>query len=425
MIFIWLSPVFIAVNIYYIYEICKWLSAIEKAVCVRKNLEPVRILIRFVKIMYGILWSIASLAIYVAFLIPSVSKSENSTFFVLKRVLKLIGNYHLGVFIYMGMALMVVLVCRLFEIIFLKIKGKRVTKDRLAFNLRRSVLGFVYVSFIVAITLYGAHKASDIKDHRYEISLDKSFGEVRDLKMVMVADLHLGYNIGVYQMEKMVRLINEEDPDLVVIAGDIFDNEYEALDDPERLIELLSSIKSKYGVYAVYGNHDVSEKIIGGFTFNWKEPGKGSAKEMDEFLEKAGITLLTDEAVCINDSFYLYGRPDYERPGKNVTVRKTPMELVEGLDTTKPIIVIDHEPRELKELSEAGVDIDLCGHTHDGQFFPMNLTSRYFTWENSAGLLIKGDMFNIVTSGVGLFGPNIRIGTQAEICTILAHGDSP
>lgn len=82
-----------------------------------------------------------------------------------------------------------------------------------------------------------------------------------------------------------------------------------------------------------------------------------------------------------------------------------------------PVIVLDHEPRELSELADAGVDVDLCGHTHDGQMFPGNILVSLM-WENSCGYLKVGDMSNIVTSGVGVFGPDMRVGTKAEICPI-------
>ena len=83
------------------------------------------------------------------------------------------------------------------------------------------------------------------------------------------------------------------------------------------------------------------------------------------------------------------------------------MEGMDGMETA----------RRLKELADAGVDLDLCGHTHDGQMFPGNLTVRMM-WENACGYKKKGNMHNIVTSGVGIFGPNMRIGTIAEICSI-------
>lgn len=94
--------------------------------------------------------------------------------------------------------------------------------------------------------------------------------------------------------------------------------------------------------------------------------------------------------------------------------------LSTNLDTEKPVLVLDHEPRQLQELAAAGVDVDFCGHTHDGQLFPGNLIVRKI-WENSYGYLKKDAMHNIVTSGVGVFGPNMRVGTKSEICKITIH----
>ena len=227
----------------------------------------------------------------------------------------------------------------------------------------------------------------------------------------------MGYNIGKDHISNMVQKMNAQDPDLVVIAGDIFDNEYESLKNPEELESILRGIQSKYGVYACYGNHDIEEKILAGFTFDTKNQEKVSDPRMDEFLEKANIRLLRDEGILVDNSFYLFGRADASRPGKDINFRKTPAEITTDMDQSKPILVIDHQPKELSELSAAGVDLDLCGHTHDGQMFPGNLTVRLM-WENPCGYLQKDNMHNIVTSGVGIFGPNMRIGTKAEICPI-------
>ena len=172
-------------------------------------------------------------------------------------------------------------------------------------------------------------------------------------------------------------------------------------------------------MYACYGNHDIQEKILAGFTFGGRAK-KQSSVEMDEFLEKAGFTLLRDEYVLIENAFYLYGRPDYERPGRGIEERKTAQEITDNMDLSLPVLMIDHEPRELQELADAGVDADLCGHTHDGQLFPGNITIK-FLWENACGYLKKDNMHNIVTSGVGLFGPNMRVGTKSEICDIVMH----
>ena len=413
MLFFLFSPVYLFLNGWFIYEACKWLTAVESFLGWDRKPTPKKI-IKAVKLLFGILWGFFTVCIFIAFFLPAESG-------MLRRVLKLAANYHLAVFIYMLLGLAVVLLGRLLERIYVKLRKKSLwDKTDRRFVIRRSAVGLLYILLVISVTLFGVYEAGNIKTKHYDISVDKDGGNLSELKLVLVSDLHLGYNIGCRQMEKMVEKINAEQPDLVVIAGDIFDNEYEALEDPDRLIEILSSIESRYGVYAVYGNHDVDEKIIGGFTFDWKSP-KESSEEMDEFVSRCGIRLLCDEYVLIDDSFYLYGRPDYERPGKNVTERKSPEELTAELDLSKPVIVIDHEPRELSELSEAGVDLDLSGHTHDGQFFPLNLTSRYLTWENSAGLLKKGNMTSIVSSGVGLYGPNIRVGTDAEVCGITVH----
>lgn len=195
----------------------------------------------------------------------------------------------------------------------------------------------------------------------------------------------MGYAIGYDHIEQMVEKINSCDPDIVIFAGDIFDNSIDGLDYPDRIAEILASIDSKYGVWASYGNHDINESILMGFTFNWGESPANDAS-MTDFLEKANINLLQDESVLIDDSFYLVGRRDAQKPGTEDGSRKSIEELTEGLDKTKPIFVIDHEPSELQETADAGADIDFSGHTHDGQLFPLNLTTSLM-WENPCGII--------------------------------------
>ncbi len=411
MIFFLLSPLFIAAHAYFVYEGFKWID----------TLRLPRGLGRFVKILAAVLWAVFSLSIFAAYFIPAgVTRESSPVLYILRRTLKKSGNYNLGVLIYMGMSFAVILIGRLIEYFKLKKEGiepKQVFGSALYRN-KRAVMGVLNIVFIVLLMWYGVAHGKDIKLNTYEIELSKQVEGSSGIRIALVADMHLGYSIGCGQMQKMADMINASSPDIVIMAGDIFDNEYEALDDPERLIKIFASIKSRYGTYAVYGNHDIEEKIIGGFTFDYSNPAKAAGKEMNEFLDKAGITLLLDDHVLIDDAFYVYGRPDYSKPGNGTGKRKAPEEITAGLDMSKPLIVIDHQPRELQALADAGVDIDLCGHTHDGQFFPMNITSRLFIWENSAGLLKKDNMYNIVTSGVGLYGPNIRIGTDAEVCVI-------
>ncbi len=389
MLAVYLSPIYIIANSYLLIRLHRWLGTCNPLF--RKTGICVAISLAYVFLVASLL---------IAFFLPIGPA---------RRIMKLISNYWLGILLYLILAvLMADAICFLLFLI---------TKRRL--KCRTAAAGGICAVVVLVLSAWGAYNARIIQVTPYEITVNKDGGRLENLNVVLAADLHLGYNIGTAHMMQMVDKINEQNADLVVFAGDIFDNEYEALDDPEELIAVLQKIQSKHGVYACYGNHDVEEKILAGFTFGGNKK-KESSIQMDEFLERAGIHLLQDEAVLIDDSFYLYGRPDAQRPGRVINMRKTAAELMGELDTEKPVIVIDHEPKELQELADAGVDIDLCGHTHDGQMFPANLITALM-WENSYGYLKKDHMHTIVTSGVGLFGPNMRVGTIAEICPITVH----
>lgn len=392
MIAILLSPFYILINFYIARWLLSWMQACNK----HFNNKIIRVIII-------VIYTFFAGSLLIGFLLPPNN---------LGRVFKLIGNYWLGVFLYIVLTVLIADAIRLV----IK-KTKRIPEQYIKSKRTFVIAGAICIFIIGGISIYGAINARIIHTTKYEITVNKKVKNIKDLKIALVADLHMGYNIGTHHIKKMVKKINEQNPDIVVIAGDIFDNEYESLDNPEQIIKTLRQLKSTYGTYAVYGNHDISEKILAGFTFSKKGDKKESDIRMDELLEDANITLLRDEEVLIDDSFYLYGRPDYRRPGRGITVRKTPQEITENLDQKKPIIVIDHEPNELQELADAGVDIDLSGHTHDGQLFPANLTNALM-WENPYGYLQKDDMHSIVTSGVGLFGPNMRVGTIAEVVIV-------
>ena len=398
MVAIYLAPAYLAVCAYILFRTIHWIQVLHS---IFQNVWVCRGI--------GLIYFFVVFSILIAFMAPASG---------FRRFMKLLSNYWLGVLVYTIMTVGIADGLRLL----IKYPLKNVAfpgRELLFSNVGTAVVGVVCAVIITTVSIYGMINAGNIQTTKYDNSIDKKAGKLDSLNVVLIADLHLGYNIGCRHMEKMVEKINAQNPELVVVAGDIFDNEYEALENPDRLVAILRGIQSKYGVYACYGNHDIQEKILAGFTFGGKEKKESSVK-MDEFLEKSGITLLRDEYVLIDDSFYLYGRPDYERPGRGIDERKSPQEITEDLDLSLPVLVIDHEPRELQELADAGVDADLCGHTHDGQLFPGNLTIKLM-WENACGYLKKGNMHSIVTSGVGLFGPNMRVGTKSEICDIMMH----
>lgn len=342
--------------------------------------------------------------------IPAAFFSPRGT--LLRRILSNIGNYWMGFNLHFVLAMGVCFLIRLIV--------KLVKKDKYNLRLAQKITNVAVVSFTILMSVYGIVNAQNLKVTTYDVTVDKS-SKQDELNVVLIADLHLGYSVGVKQMERMVNKINELQPDVVVVAGDIFDNEFSAIYNPVRLAEILRGINSKYGVYAVYGNHDIEEDILCGFTFSDDDVTQvTSIKEMDDFIENCGFTFLYDEAILINDDFYIYGRPDEERPNFGNDSRLEAEKITEGLDLSKMIICVNHEPHDQKKLSAAGVDVDLNGHTHAGQLFPGNIIINFF-WDIAYGYKNFDGMHNIVTSGVGLFGPNMRTFTKAEIAQVKIH----
>ena len=390
MIFLFLLPFYLGVSSYMMFRFFYWMKHCNH----RFNW------LRF-KVPFAVVYLFMALSPVIAFLLP-----KSAVAIVIRRI----STYWIGIMLY---SLLYVV---LFDLLRLIAKHTKL-KNTLLFS-RGSVIsiGSVVVACAVATCLYGIFNARNIKVNEYSVTVNKSCGSDKHLKAVLVADMHMGYAIGVDHITNMVEKINQQDADIVIIAGDIFDNSYDGMDDPEGIKAQLKSIKSKYGVYAVYGNHDIDEKILMGFTFDWG--GKQLHNEkMTNFMKECNIKLINDESVLINDEFYLVGRRDTDKPGTEDGTRAEVSELTKDLDKTKPIFVLSHEPDELQKTADAGADIDFSGHTHDGQLFPGNLTIGLF-WENPCGMIKKDNMYSIVTSGVGVYGTFMRVGTDAEICSV-------
>ena len=178
----------------------------------------------------------------------------------LKRALMLIGNYWLGVLLYLLLAVLLADGLRLLLVHGLKLRSLRSAR-------MHRIAGCLCAAAILVTSVGGVINARIVRVTPYEITVNKSAGSMESMKVVLLADLHLGYNVGLAQMERMVARVNELDADVVVIAGDIFDNAWEAVEEPEQIAAVLRGIRSRYGVYAVYGNHDIEEPILAGFTF--------------------------------------------------------------------------------------------------------------------------------------------------------------
>ncbi|MCM3745382.1 metallophosphoesterase [Sporosarcina luteola] len=262
--------------------------------------------------------------------------------------------------------------------------------------------GFIVVLLTSSFVGYGIYNANQIKHVSYDI-LMKETPLPGGMKVILISDLHLGAVNSEKRLESIVDDINKLEPDIVCIAGDIFNDDYNAIQDPERAMNLLKSITATYGVYGSLGNHD-SGKTFG---------------DMITFLERSNIKLLTDEYQIIDERLIVYGRVDPSPIGGFGDIkRKDSTEILASIDTNLPIIVMDHTPTKLEQYGEE-IDLVLAGHTHRGQIFPGSLvTNAIFEVDYGHYQKDATSPHVIVTSGVGTWGMPMRVGTNNEIVRI-------
>ena len=218
----------------------------------------------------------------------------------------------------------------------------------------------------------------------------------KEVRIVAASDIHLDNSIDKKKLKEYVKLINAQSPDIVFLLGDVTDMSVSTLMEQNMQVEL-QSIHAPLGVYAISGNHEYYS---------------GKPQNIAKYLRSSGITVLHDSVCLVDNSFYLVGRDD-----KTNLKRKPLAELVMGLDEKLPKILLDHQPFNLQEAEQNGIDLQLSGHTHNGQFFPGNLIVNAI-FEDGYGYLRKGRTQYYVSSGLGIWGPQYRIGTQSELVVI-------
>jgi len=266
------------------------------------------------------------------------------------------------------------------------------------------VAGWIVLAGAAVMASYGVFHSSRIKQASYTVKIEKET-PIKKLNIVLISDLHLGYINDEKKLAKIVNKINNLEPDVVCIAGDVFNGNFTALPNPEEAARSLQSIKSKYGVYACMGNHD------GGKTFD----------EMLRFLEQGNVRALLDEYAVVEDKFVIVGRRDSRPIGRQGEARKEINHVIEGMNINLPVIVLDHNPANIKEYGKE-FDLILSGHTHKGQIFPGNiLTHLIFDVDYGYYQEDKDSPQVVVTSGAGVWGPPFRIGTNNEVVNILAE----
>jgi predicted MPP superfamily phosphohydrolase len=246
---------------------------------------------------------------------------------------------------------------------------------------------------VLGLAVYGYYHFTHPQISEREVVIHKKAGNYKEIKIVGLSDLHLGVNMDKNRLKRIVQRVNVQNPDLIIIAGDVVDNNVLPLTE-EKMWEELGQLQAPLGVYACLGNHDYMSGIESSL----------------DFLRQTNIRLLIDDTALVDNSFWLIGRDDLQGNRR----RESLAALVAKTDTALPLLLLDHEPVDLNDAEQNGIDLQFSGHTHRGQIWPVSLMVDKM-YETAYGYNRKGNTQYYISSGIGLWGPPFRIGTHSEI----------
>jgi predicted MPP superfamily phosphohydrolase len=338
-----------------------------------------------------ILYTVLFIGLAVTFIAAKFLEARHSSLFT--DALNVVGGFWMGFMLYSVMFFLIS------DIIFLilRLSGLLESNNIPVFR-RLSLLITSGLSVILIVAGFINAIIPVVKE--YNITIDKPAEGIKNLRVAAVSDIHLGSIIRKRSIRKLSNMLDEMHPDVIFLLGDIVDGEL----GPVLRGDLLQYFKGPEtidGLYAITGNHE----FIGG------------AKRTIPYIESKGIRVLKDEVVILPGGIQLIGRLDRDSKRFYGSERLPLDELMKGIDHSKPIILLDHQPFHLDETVKNGVDLQLSGHTHNGQLWPLNYLTRKM-YELSYGYKKKGNSQIIVSSGFGLWGPRIRLGSRSEVLLI-------
>lgn len=245
------------------------------------------------------------------------------------------------------------------------------------------------------ISLYGAINARIIRKKMYEINISNLPELWKTKKIVVLSDLHFGAVNGLGFAKRVVREIQKQNPDIVFIVGDFFDG---VKVDERALAEVFAELKPKNGVFFVMGNHDE-------FTDN---------TEKERLLKHAGMIVLDNQKVNV-EGIDILG-VDYKSTVKATDLKQALEKLV--VDPSVPSILLRHVPTHIDTASTSNIDLVLSGHTHNGQMFPSNYLASRIHKGFGYGLKSLNNTQVLISSGIGTWGPPLRVGTKSELLVL-------
>lgn len=263
-------------------------------------------------------------------------------------------------------------------------------------NISESMIAGSFLAIACIMSIYGVWNAMHPRIQNISVTIPKLPDAWRGQKLVQISDVHLGHIYRAPFLKQVVEMINKENPKLVVITGDLFDGMDGGL--PE-LVEPLNDLNAPKGVLFVGGNH---------------ETYLGTQKSLD-VLTQTKIHILQDEVVDVDGIAFI--GISYPERGEEKDV----VEIIQSLGdriAQKPSILLYHAPKMIAEVAKTGIHLQLSGHTHQGQQFPFQFITHLVHKGYDYGLYTLGNYSLYTSSGVGTWGPPMRIGTQSEIVVI-------
>lgn len=321
--------------------------------------------------------------------IPKIIVSSLSLFSLIVMMLKLFIQPYSSLFFLCTLITQFYIICA-FIILILCAFYQFLTKQ-LHKKFNHQVLIYIGL-FSIVFTSMSYYTHFHKKETHYAITIQKE-SSLEKLTIGMISDVHLGSGTYLQDIENLVSTFNQKQYDLVCLTGDIFD-EATPIEMIEPAIKTLSKIKTRYGIFSIDGNHEIYTNLT-----------------TDSLYKKYNIHFLNETYVCVDNLFNIVGREDVVA-SKDISIDK----LFTNIDTSLPTIVLDHNPKRYEEIKDIA-DIQLSGHTHAGQFFPMTLATSLL-YDNVYGLIQKNNFSLIVTSGYGSWGFPIRFLTKCEYLDI-------
>ena len=298
------------------------------------------------------------------------------------------------------------LIFQLVNFIFKKAFSKRYSDG---FFLWKKVygLGVIPIFLTAGMLIFGYINMNNVVSTEYSVKTDKNI-RAEGYKIALIADVHYGISLDYDELYEKCREIDAQNPDIVVLCGDIVDNST-TKEGLNELFGALGSIRSNFGTFYVFGNHDRPTKLL---SANFNENDLVSA------ITSNGITILQDAVYEINGELTLVGRED--RSASRQKERASLESLLSSVDRGSYILTLDHQPCEYEENSRSGVDLILSGHTHAGQFFPVNLLQQIIKFNDAVyGHYFVGENTQaIVTSGFAGWGYPMKTVANSEYVII-------